>query len=158
MPIVPLLQEAAFDPETTHILTTAFNKAWDRFKSSGSALADDACAPSTLGLLAKPAGIITRRQNDRHAVVDVGDQLIGIRGDDRKGPNPFARSRLFPVLPNAGDAERCAIFHGDRVGLLRPLALDRLPLEEAVHRHDAAALAVGIPKGRQVPDGLALGI
>jgi hypothetical protein len=42
-----------------------------------------------------------------------------------------------------------------RVGLLRPLAL---PLEEAVHRHDAAALAVGIPKGRQVPDGLALGV
>ena len=52
MPIVPLLQEAAFDPETTHILTTAFNKAWDKFKSSGSALADDACAPSTRALLA----------------------------------------------------------------------------------------------------------
>ena len=53
MPIVSLLQEAAFDPETTHILTTAFNKAWDKFKSSGSALADDACAPSTRALLAK---------------------------------------------------------------------------------------------------------
>ena len=53
MPIVSLLREAAFDPETTHILTTAFNKAWDKFKSSGSALADDACAPSTRALLAK---------------------------------------------------------------------------------------------------------
>ena len=53
MPIVPLLQEAAFDPETTHILTTAFDKAWHKFKSSGSALADDACAPSTRALLAK---------------------------------------------------------------------------------------------------------
>jgi hypothetical protein len=41
MPIVSLLREAAFDSETTHILTTAFNKAWDKFKSSGSALADD---------------------------------------------------------------------------------------------------------------------
>ncbi len=40
MPIVALLQKAAFDPETTHILTTAFDKAWDKFKSSGSPLAD----------------------------------------------------------------------------------------------------------------------
>jgi putative tryptophan/tyrosine transport system substrate-binding protein len=49
MPIVALLQQAAFDPEVTHILTTAFDKAWDKFKSSGSALADDAieaAAPS----------------------------------------------------------------------------------------------------------------
>src|SRR5262245_42400781 len=53
MPIVALLQKAAFDPETTHILTTAFDKAWDKFKSSGSPLADDACAPSTRALLAK---------------------------------------------------------------------------------------------------------
>jgi hypothetical protein len=50
MPIVALLQQEAFDPEVTHILTTAFDKAWDKFKSSGSALADDGCAPSTLGL------------------------------------------------------------------------------------------------------------
>jgi hypothetical protein len=53
MPIVALLQKAAFDPETTQILTTAFDKAWDKFKSSGSSLADDACAPSTRALLAK---------------------------------------------------------------------------------------------------------
>jgi len=36
MPIVALLQKAAFDPETTHILATAFDKVWDKFKSSGS--------------------------------------------------------------------------------------------------------------------------
>jgi hypothetical protein len=53
MPIGALLQQAAFDPEATHILTTAFDKAWDKFKSSGNALADDACAPSTRALLAK---------------------------------------------------------------------------------------------------------
>jgi hypothetical protein len=53
MPIVALLQKAAFDPETTQTLTTAFDKAWEKFKSSGSALADDACAPSTRALLAK---------------------------------------------------------------------------------------------------------
>lgn len=53
MPIVALLQQAAFDPEAVHILVTAFNKAWDKFKASGSALANDACAPSTRALLAK---------------------------------------------------------------------------------------------------------
>jgi hypothetical protein len=53
MPIVALLQKAAFDPETTQTLTTAFDKAWEKFKSSGSALADDVCAPSTRALLAK---------------------------------------------------------------------------------------------------------
>ena len=47
MPIVALLQKAAFDPETTHVLTTAFDKAWEKFKSSGSLLAGDACAPAT---------------------------------------------------------------------------------------------------------------
>jgi hypothetical protein len=30
MPIVALLQKAAFDPETTHILTTAFDKGLAR--------------------------------------------------------------------------------------------------------------------------------
>jgi len=79
MPIVPLLQEAAFDPETTHILTTAFNKAWDRFKSSGSALADDACAPSTRALLAKQ--IIERaRQGERSIDRLVENGLTYLRG------------------------------------------------------------------------------
>jgi hypothetical protein len=53
MPIVALFQKAAFDPETTHVLTTAFDKAWEKFKSSGSLLAGDACAPATRALLAK---------------------------------------------------------------------------------------------------------
>ena len=65
MPIVALLQQAAFDPEITHILTTAFDKAWDKFKSSGSALADDACAPSTRALLAKQI-IETAQKGERN--------------------------------------------------------------------------------------------
>jgi hypothetical protein len=65
VPIGALLQEAAFDPETTRILTTAFDKAWDKFKSSGSALAGDACAPSTRALLAKQI-IETARQGERN--------------------------------------------------------------------------------------------
>src|SRR5215831_9491941 len=68
------------------------------------------------------------------------------------------RSRVLPIFPDAGNAERCTIFHCDCVRLLRFLALDGLPLEETVDRHDAAALTVRIPKCRQVPHRLAFGI
>src|SRR5438094_6789875 len=57
-----------------------------------------------------------------------------------KRPNPFAGSGFFPVLPNAGDTEWRAIFHCDGVGLLCLLTLDRLPLKEAVYRHNERRL------------------
>src|SRR5262245_7755399 len=66
--------------------------------------------------------------------------------------------RVFPVLPNAGDAERHAILHGNRVGLLCFLTLDRLPLKEPVHRHNAAALAIRLAERGQILHGLALGV
>lgn len=65
--------------------------------------------------------------------MDVGDQLIRDGGDDRKGSNLFGRSRLLPVFPNAGETERRAVLHGNRVRLLCFLPLDRLPLEKPVH-------------------------
>jgi hypothetical protein len=51
MPIIALLQQEAFDPEATRIPTTAFDEAWDRFKSSDSPLAQDTYAPSARALL-----------------------------------------------------------------------------------------------------------
>src|SRR5262245_59142075 len=90
--------------------------------------------------------------------MDFGDQFVRIGGDDGKRPNPFARSRLLPVLPNASDAEWRAILHSDRVGLLCLLTLDRLPLKEPVHRHNAAAQAVGVAERGQVPHRLAFGV
>jgi hypothetical protein len=71
MPIGALLQQAAFDPEATRILTTAFERAWNQFKSSGSALASDTCAPSTRALLAKRI-IETAQKGER----DI-DRLVG---------------------------------------------------------------------------------
>jgi N-acetylglucosamine kinase-like BadF-type ATPase len=53
MPIVQLVQDAGLQPEETHILTEAFDQAWERFKASGNPLAGEACAPSTRALLAK---------------------------------------------------------------------------------------------------------
>src|SRR6516225_11461802 len=109
-------------------------------------------------LLAEPTGVIAGCQDDWHPVMNVGHQLIGIGGDNCKSPNPFARSRLLPVLPDAGDAERRAVLHSDREGLLCLLTLDRLPLKETVHRHNAAALAVRIAERGQIPHGLELGV
>jgi hypothetical protein len=40
--------------------------------------------------------------------------------------------------------------------LLRLLTFDRLPLKETVHRHNAAALAVRLAEGGQIPHGLIL--
>jgi len=53
MPMDSLLEEGGFDPEAARMLTTAFDRAWARFKLSGSTLAGEACAPSTRALLAK---------------------------------------------------------------------------------------------------------
>jgi hypothetical protein len=53
MPIHSLIEQKKITPDMTPILTTAFDKAWDKFKSSGSALAEEGCAPSTRVLLAK---------------------------------------------------------------------------------------------------------
>jgi hypothetical protein len=75
MPIVPLLQEAAFDPETSRILATAFNTAWDKFKSSGSPLAEEACAPSTRALLAKQ--IIERARQGERSIKRLVEDGVG---------------------------------------------------------------------------------
>src|SRR5262245_28006674 len=57
-----------------------------------------------------------------------------------------------------GNTEWCTIFHGDCIRLFYFLALDGLPFEKAVDRHDAAAPAVSLSKRRQVLHGLAFGV
>jgi hypothetical protein len=67
--------------------------------------------------------------------------------------NPFARSRVLPILPQPTDAEWAAVPHGDGVGLLG-LSFDRLPLEEVVNRDDTTARAIGVAEHRQLLHGL----
>jgi hypothetical protein len=54
------------------------------------------------------------------------------------------------------NTKRLPILHGDGLGLLGLPALDRLPLEEAVHWGDAARSAIGIAEGQQLLHGLAV--
>ena len=98
-------------------------------------------------LVAQPADIVSRREDQRHAVVNYADQLVGVGRDDCEGAYPLAGSLVFPVLPQPAEAERAAVFHGNRTRLLGLLPLERLPLEEAIDRYDAAPPRVGVAEG-----------
>jgi hypothetical protein len=74
MPLRSLLEQEHISPELTPILTTAFDDAWAKFKASGSALAEDGCAPSTRTLLAKRI-IETAQKGERDASRLVEDGL-----------------------------------------------------------------------------------
>src|SRR5262249_45975273 len=97
-------------------------------------------------------------EDQRHPIMDFGHQLVCVSRDHRKRSNPLAGPRLFPVLPNSGDSERFTGLHRNGIRLLGPLPLNRLPLEKAVHRHDAASLSIGVPECGEPVNGLALGV
>jgi hypothetical protein len=52
----------------------------------------------------------------------------------------------FQFSQNAGKPKRRPVLHPDREGLLHLLALDRLPFEKQVNRHDAAAPSICVTK------------
>jgi hypothetical protein len=43
-----------------------------------------------VGLLAQPARVVAGGQDQRHAVVDFCDQLVGVGGDDRERADPVS--------------------------------------------------------------------
>jgi hypothetical protein len=53
MPMQALLKEHKVALDLTQTLTNAFDTAWAKLNASGSALAQEDCAPSTRALLAK---------------------------------------------------------------------------------------------------------
>ena len=99
-----------------------------------------------IGVVTKPACVVVRCEDQRHPVVNICHKGMSVGRDDGKGPDPLVTRRLLLVLPDARDAERLAIRHGNGVGLLRLLTLDRFPLEEPVHRYDAPAQPIRIPE------------
>ena len=74
MPLASLMEQEPISPDFTPILTTVFDDAWVKFKASGSALAEDGCAPSTRTLLAKRI-IETAQKGERSANRLVEDGL-----------------------------------------------------------------------------------
>ena len=74
MPMDLLLENADFDPDTTTLLASAFDSAWETVKKSGSPLAADENAATTRDLLAKRI-IKTGQQGERDRQRLVDDAL-----------------------------------------------------------------------------------
>ena len=74
MPLRSLIEQEKITSDLTPILTTAFDGAWDKLRSSGSALAQDGCAPATRALLAKRI-IETAQKGERNVKHLVDDGL-----------------------------------------------------------------------------------
>jgi hypothetical protein len=71
MPILPLLKTAAFDPEATKTLGSAFDTAWNVLLRSRSTLAADDNARVTREVLAKRIVAMGRTgERDRHRLVN----------------------------------------------------------------------------------------
>jgi hypothetical protein len=87
--------------------------------------------------LAKPFRPVVFRQDDRHAVMQLADDLIGGTGQDRAAQHGLALWR-FPFRPQPGHDHLPVIGHGDRVGLLLlPLGIEFFPFIEAVGDDEA---------------------
>src|SRR5829696_7303357 len=106
----------------------------------------------------EPPAVVFRPEDRRHAVVNAPDELVCRGCDDAEGSDPLAGGRVLPVLPKARETERRSVLHRNSVGLLYLHALDRHPLEEAINRHDAAALTICLTEHRQPVDRLRLGV
>ena len=86
MPLVALLSNAAFDSETTELLGAAFEAAWEKLNTAGSALAEGSGAALTRELLAKRI-IEMAKRGERNP-----DRLVEIALDH------LARSRAASAL------------------------------------------------------------
>src|SRR3954452_8883789 len=58
---------------------------------------------------------VLRRDDHRHAIMQGADEFISSRRDDGERPNPFARFRVLPILPQPGKGEWLNARHGDHV-------------------------------------------
>src|SRR6187455_1505893 len=113
--------------------------------------------PAAASCRAKEPAVVFRSEDRRHAVVNTPDELVCRGCDDAEGSDPLAGGRVPPVLPKARETERRPVLHGDGVWLLYLRAFDSHPLEEAIDRHDAAALTIRLTEHRQSIDRLRLG-
>jgi hypothetical protein len=69
MPIIRLLQQAAFDDQTAIMLGESFDQVWDRVKASGSPLAAEDNAVLARTLLAQRIIDIAQSGERRRAVI-----------------------------------------------------------------------------------------
>ena len=78
MSILPFRPSTAFDSETTHLLGSAFETAWERLKKSGATLGDESETTWTRELLARRIIATAERGERSHnrLVEDALDYLL----------------------------------------------------------------------------------
>jgi len=95
-------------------------------------------------------------QNDRHAVVQAGHQVVGPRGKNGAGLKSLRAVLAFPAIPQPGESQRLAVLPENVVRLL--FFLPFLPFEEAAGRNQAAPVPKGGAKSRGRMGGFGTGI
>jgi hypothetical protein len=81
MQVISLLKKGAFNPETTSLLASAFETAWETVKKSGSPLAADDQALSTREILAKR--IIEQAQAGERDAAKLTSDAVAFLSDSR---------------------------------------------------------------------------
>jgi hypothetical protein len=74
MSIIPLLTQAAFEPETIEILVSAFETAWQKVEQSGSKLASPAYKRAAQEIIAKR--IIEMAQQGKREPGELADDAV----------------------------------------------------------------------------------
>ncbi len=74
MPIIPLLAQSAFEPETIEILVSVFETAWQKVELSGSKLASPAYQRAAREILAKR--IIEMAQRGERDPKELADDAV----------------------------------------------------------------------------------
>jgi hypothetical protein len=80
--------------------------------------------------------LVLGQQDDRHTVVDRRHERVRLGGDDGTRRQLAVSVGVTPVLIEASEAEKVAVFARDAV--LRLRARVTLPLEEGAGRNEAA--------------------
>src|SRR5216684_4894386 len=86
----------------------------------------------------EPEIVIVWFEDDRHSVVNVLEQGVGVCGQDRAGLDYFA-SRIFPLVPQSSKCKQSIVGHSDVEGLLL-LGADLFPFVKPICRDQAAPL------------------
>jgi hypothetical protein len=74
MPIIPLLQQAAFEPEMIEFLVSVFETAWKKVEQSGSKLASPAYQRAAQEIIAKR--IIEMAQRGERDPAEIADDAV----------------------------------------------------------------------------------
>ena len=74
MPIIPLLSQSAFEPETIETLVSVFETAWRRVEQSGSKLASPAYQRAAREIIAKR--IIEMAQHGERDPSELADDAV----------------------------------------------------------------------------------